>query len=491
MSERRSGLFLGIDIGTSGIKAVLVDIARRTLAEATVPIGISRPHPLWSEQDAEDWWQAVEVAVASLKRQTPDAFARIAAIGLSGQMHGAVILGHDHRPLRPVMLWNDGRASAEAAELQVQYPDLAGQLGVLPMAGLTFPKLLWLARHEPETFAAIDCLLLPKDYIRLKLTGELASDMSDAAGTWGFDQAYRTWSDEAAYVIRLDTSALPRLVEGTEITGIVRPEIAARWGLSSAVLVAGGGGDAAVGAVGIGAINEGASCVSLGTSCQLVRVGSSYRPNVESLVHAFAHAVPERWYQMGAMLNGASVLAWGAQVLGREVNDLVGEVEAHFTGPSRLLALHYLAGERTPHNNPDAKGAIIGLTSTTSQQEIAQALMEAVAFSLADADLALGPAADDTAPIAAIGGGARSELWMQMIAAVLNRPIVRYRGADKGPAFGASLLARVALTGEDIEDVAVPPDVADVTEPDERLVEAYQPRLDAFRQLYQVLKASF
>jgi xylulokinase len=491
MADDLGATFLGIDVGTSGVKAVLVDGARRALAEATVPLTISRPHPLWSEQNAEDWWTATEAAVAQLRAADGAAFARIAAIGLSGQMHGAVVLGSDDTPLRPVILWNDGRSAGEASDLHAANPGLADRLGVLPMPGLTFPKLLWLRRHEPDVFAAIDCLMLPKDYIRLKLIGERVSDMSDAAGTWGFDEAARRWSPEAAAAIELPTRCLPRLVEGSEVSGTVRADIAAHWGLRPGVVVAGGGGDAAAGAIGIGAINDGDSFISLGTSSQLVSVGSTFRPNVESLVHAFAHAVPQRWYQMGAMLTGASALAWGATILGRDVGDLIGAVEAQFKRPSDLIVLPYLTGERTPHNNPNAKAVIFGLTAASGQIEIAQAIMEAVAFTLADADRALGPSGKSDAPVAVIGGGARSRLWMRIIAGVLNRPLIRYKGGDKGPAFGAALLARLALSGEPVADVLLPPEIDDLTEPEPSLVDAYAPRVEKFRRLYQAVKTEF
>ena len=483
--------YLGLDIGTSAVKAVLIDPARRALAEATIPLGISRPQSSWSEHSAEDWWAATESAVADLKRQAPAEFARIGAIGLSGQMHGAVLLGRDDQPLRPVILWNDGRAAGEAAELQARFPNLAERLGVLPMAGLTAPKLLWLARNEPECFAVIDALMLPKDYIRLKLTGERASDMSDAAGSWLFDQAERRWSRAAADAIGLNLNVLPRLVEGNAVSGRLRRSLAETWGLRSDVIVAGGGGDAAVGAIGIGAIEAGASFISLGTSAQLTRIGDRYRPNVPRLVHAFAHAVPDRWYQMGAMLNGASAFGFTAGLLGREVGALAAEAAAAFRGPSSLIALPYLTGERTPHNDPNARGVIFGLDAATRPVDVAQAMLEAIAFTLADAAAALGPAPDDHAAIGLIGGGARSDLWMRIIAAVLDRPIVRYAGGDKGPAYGAALLARMALTGEAPQDVATPPAIADGVEPDRDLVEAYQPRLEKFRALYRAVCGLF
>jgi len=491
MADRQAGISLGIDVGTSAVKAVLVDGDREMLAETAVSLETARPHPQWSEQNAENWWRATETAVADLQRRHGQAFARIGAIGLSGQMHGAVILGADDKPLRPVMLWNDSRAADEAAELHRTHPTLAERLGVLPMAGLTLPKLLWLRRHEPQIFATIDCLLLPKDYIRLRLTGARISDMSDAAGTWGFDQAARRWSAEAAEAVGLPMRVLPQLVEGTDVSAMLLKDVAARWGLRNDVVVAGGGGDAAAGAAGIGAIDEGHSLISLGTSCQFIRIGRRYRPNIAPLVHAFAHAIPNRWYQMGAMLTGASALGWIAGVLGRDVGDLAAEVEAHFAGPSDLIALPYLTGERTPHNDPNARAAIVGLTSTSTPIAIAQSIMEAVAFSLADAAQALGATDDVASPVAVIGGGARSKVWMRMIAAVLNRPIVRYHGADKGPAFGAALLGRLALTGEAPADVLLAPAIADVTEPEAALVEAYRPSLDRFRRLYRALKPSF
>eukprot|EP01037_Dinobryon_pediforme_P036672 gene36672-43723_t len=230
--------FLGLDIGTSAVKAALVDESRTLLAEATLPVATQRPRDLWSEQDADGWWEATETAVVQLARAAADGFRRVAAIGLSGQMHGAVLLGRDDRPLRPVILWNDGRAALEAAELHATHPELSERLGVLPMAGLTAPKLKWLATHEPEIFAAIDCLLLPKDYVRLQLTGERISDMSDAAGTWLFDQADRGWSRAAAAAVGLPFATLPPLVEGTAVSGRLRAEVAQRWGLPAGVIVA-------------------------------------------------------------------------------------------------------------------------------------------------------------------------------------------------------------------------------------------------------------
>jgi xylulokinase len=406
-------------------------------------------------------------------------------------MHGAVLLDRSDRPLRPAILWNDGRSFKEAEALAAAHPDLSKRLGVLPMPGFTAPKLLWVARHEPEVFAAIDGVLLPKDYIRLKLTGERVTDMCDAAGTWWLDEAARTWSDEALAVTSLARSAMPRLVEGSEPSGLLRPELAREWGLAAPVVVAGGAGDAGAGAIGLGAVNAGSAFMSLGTSCQLFVTTSTFKPAPETLIHAFCHAVPDRWFQMGAMLNGASCLAWAARLLGGEIGDLLRETEARFSGPAASLFLPYLSGERTPHNDPHARGVFFGLSPQSDRTELIQAVLEGVAFSFADAQACFAAAGTRLETAAVIGGGARSAFWTRILANVVNIPLIRYAGADTGAAFGAARLARLATTGEPVETVCRAPQQLDVTTPDPRLADAYRPRVEAFRRLYKVLRPEF
>lgn len=483
--------YLGIDIGTSAVKAVLIGADRAILAEAETPLWTSQPRPFWMEQDAIDWWLAVETVTGMIARAAPESWRTVAGIGLSGQMHGAVMLDRDDQPLRPVMLWNDGRAEREAAELQSNHPDLAEVLGVPAMPGFTAPKLLWSARHEPDIFAATDVVLSPKDYVRLRLTGTRASEMSDAAGTWLFDQAARGWSRAAADAIGLPFDKLPLLTEGSDVSGLLRFSVAERWGLRPDVIVAGGAGDCPAGGVGIGAIDEGDTFLSLGTSAQLFRASRQYRPRPERMVHAFCHAVPGRWFQMAAMLNGASAFAWVAGILGRDIHTLSMDVESRYSGPSDLLFLPYLTGERTPYNDPYAKGVFFGLTSHTTSESMAQAVMEGVAFIFADAKDAMAVADTSFDGIGIIGGGSRSVLWARIIAAVLDRPLIRFAGGEKGPAFGAAALARMAKTGEPPEDVAITPPITGVVEPEPRLVDAYRPRVEAFRRLYAALKPEF
>ncbi len=483
--------FLGIDVGTSAVKAIIVDEQQRSIAEATIPLEISRPKNLWSEQDPETWWLAVQAAIGILRGQAPAALARILAIGLSGQMHGAVLLDEHDRPLRPAILWNDGRAADEAEELRKAHPDLSRTMGVIPMPGLTAPKLLWLARHEPETFGAIRKVLLPKDYVRLKLTGSCATEMSDAAGTWWLDEAARDWSSEALAATGLNRTHMPDLVEGSAPCGKLRLAIAEEWGMQGGIVVAGGAGDAAAGAVGLGAIEDGSAFISLGTSGQLFVTTRKFRPAPETLIHSFCHALPDRWFQMAAMLNGASCLAWAAGLLNADIAELLQSTEAAYREPASLLFLPYLAGERTPHNDPYARGAFFGLSPQTQRTDLVQAVLEGVAFSFADAKACLAHAGTPLSCAGLVGGGSRSVFWARILANVLNIPLVRYQGGDKGPAFGAARLARLAATGEAPEIVCSAPAVLEAIEPAPSLVDLYASRIENFRRLYRALKPEF
>ncbi|BCP52718.1 xylulokinase [Kaistia sp. 32K] len=484
--------YIGIDIGTSAVKALLVDENQAVLAETDVPLPISRPHPLWSEQDPEDWWRATESALAALRAKAPAAFEATVGIGLSGQMHGAVLLDQAGRVLRPAILWNDGRSHAECAQLEHRLPDLGRIAGVPAMPGFTAPKLLWVARHEPEIFASIAHVLLPKDYVRFRLTGTYVSEMSDAAGTLWLDEAERRWSPEVMSATGLDPAVMPRLVEGSDVSGAVAASVAAALGLKPGVIVAGGAGDAAAGGVGIGAIDEGDAFISLGTSGQYFVVNETYRPHPAAYVHAFAHALPGRWFQMAAMLNGASALAWAAQLVGEaDIGKLLARVEAEPVRNSDLLFLPYLAGERTPHNDPYARGVFFGLTPATQTTDLVRAVLEGVAFSFADAQAALAAAGTRPTRMAVIGGGARSPLWIKMFADVLGVQIVLNEGGAKGPAFGAARLAILAATGGQPARICTAPPIRATIDPDPAETARYAEKIERFRRLYTVLKPEF
>jgi xylulokinase len=396
-------------------------------------------------------------AFADLRRAAPQAMGAVAAIGFSGQMHSAVLLDGADRPVRPAILHNDSRAFAEARALGEFHPELAAIVGVKPMAGFTAPKLMWLLRCEPETFAKVRCVLLPKDYLRLCLTGEKLTDMSDAAGAWWLDEARRKWSDAALAASGVDRALMPRLAEGSDAVGHLRGEIADRFGLRRETIVAAGGGDAAVGALAIGAVGPGAAFISLGTATQLIVAADSYAPTPERLVHAFAHALPGRWYRMAAMLNGAGALAFTAHLVGSDPAELEREAAQDYRGPGEVLCLPYLAGERTPHNDPYARGVFFGLSDGTTRVDLTRAVMEGVALTLAEARECVEAEAEPLGEIGLIGGGAKSLTWARMIAAATDRPILRYQGGETGPALGAARLARLAKLREAPEAVCKPP----------------------------------
>jgi xylulokinase len=485
-------LFLGIDIGTSSVKAVAVDGDQRVIASASAALSVSRPHELWSEQNPEDWWTAVERAVSEVREAAGPAWEGIRAIGLSGQMHGAVLLDEAGAPLRPAILHNDGRAHEEAAELNRRLPAIGTIAGVPAMPGFAAPKLIWLARHEPEVMAKARVLLLPKDYVRFRMTGSLATDMCDASGALLLDSGRRQWSPEIAAACGIAMSLLPPVLEGSAVSGQLRGEVAAAWGLSPGTIVAAGAGDAAAGAIAAGAVEAGDAFISLGTATQYFIARDSYRPVPRHLIHSFCHGLPGRWFQMAALLNGAGALAWAAGLMGRsDIGQLLDETERACTGPSPLLFLPYLSGERTPHNNPHARGVIFGLTPSSSPQQVTQAVLEGVALSLADAQGHVEETGALPGRIAVNGGGARSRFWMRILASALGKTVLLSEGADKGPAFGAARLARLAATGEAPAALCTKPAVAAEIAPDPALAPAYAARLEKFRNLYKVLAPLF
>jgi xylulokinase len=482
-------MFLGIDLGTSGVKAVLADDAQRVVGQATAPLTVSRPHPLWSEQDPEDWWTAATRAVAGLPREL---LGRVRGIGLSGQMHGATLLDADDRVLRPAILWNDGRSGAECAELERLAPRLHEISGNLAMPGFTAPKLLWVRRHEPEIFARIAKVLLPKDHLRLRLTGEHVSDLSDSAGTLWLDVARRAWSAELLDATGLSIAQMPRLVEGSGPAGRLRAEVAAAWGLPAGVPVAGGGGDNAAGAVGVGVVADGSAFLSLGTSGVLFVSTGRFAPNPARGVHAFCHALPGLWHQMSVILSAASCVSWVARLTGApDEASLLAEAESLDEDIGRLVFLPYLSGERTPHNDPSAAGVFFGLDHGTGRAALARAVLEGVAFAFADGKDALEEAGTAIGGLQVIGGGARSVFWGRILATALDRPLLYPTGAEVGPAFGAARLARLAAEGEDPGAVCLPPQTEREILPDPVLAEGLAFRRETFRGIYPALREAF
>lgn len=482
-------MYLGIDIGTSAVKALIVDDQGQVLAQSHAPLTVSRLRPLWSEQDPAQWWQATQQAVLALD---PDLRRAVRVMGLSGQMHGATLLDGRDRPLRPAILWNDGRSEAQCGELEFRAPKSRSVTGNLAMPGFTAPKLLWVQRHEPELFRRIAKVLLPKDYVRLCMTGEYATDVSDASGTLWLDVARRAWSSDLLAATNLNEDQMPRVLEGTELSGTLRAQVAADWGVDAGVALAAGGGDNAAGAIGVGVIDPGQAFLSLGTSGVIFAADDRFRPNPERAMHTFCHCLPHRWHEMSVILSAAACVEWVAKLVGYpDAKTALTEAERTHERSSEEIFLPYLSGERTPHNDPHALGVFFGLTHRTDPAAIVRAVLEGVAFALADGVDALREAGVDLQRLSVIGGGARSLYWGRLLAAALQLPLDYRSGADFGPAYGAARLGRLALKHESPEEVCTPPPISDTLAPDASLVETLTPKRMVFRELYSKLRRVF
>lgn len=481
--------YLGVDIGTSGVKVILIDRVGKALGEATAKsVEPVRPHPGWSEQNPADWWNATLEAADKLAKAHPSEMAAVKGIGLSGHMHGATLLGKNDEILRPCILWNDGRSAAECAEMEAALPSLRAIAGNIAMPGFTAPKIAWVRKHEPDIYARIAKVLLPKAYVRLLLTGEHVEEMSDASGTLWLDVGKRDWSDELLAVTGLNRSHMPRLVEGSASSGTLKPELARRWGMSSNVVVAGGAGDNAAAACGIGAIKPGEGFVSLGTSGVLFVSNDRFRPNTKGAVHAFCHAIPNTWHQMGVILSATDSLNWLSKITGQDPAKLSGAAEAGFKGPGEEIFLPYLSGERTPHNNAAARGSFVGLSHSTDPGLMAQAVMEGVAFAFRDCQRVLKDAGTEMGRLLAVGGGSRSDLWLKLIATNLDTEIALPEDGDFGGALGAARLGLCAAEGADPTEIMTMPGIKRVISPDRSLSQAYSDQYARYRALYPAIE---
>ncbi len=469
---------LGLDLGTSGVKALLVDESQTTRAEGHCALTVDRPQAMWSEQDPMSWITACTTAIDQVRASAPEAFADLRGIAVSGQMHGATLLDADDKPLRPAILWNDGRAHAECAELDAR-ADFRGIGGNIVMAGFTAPKLLWVHKNEPEIFEQIRKVLLPKDFVTLWLTGEYVSEMSDAAGTLWLDVARRDWSDDLLGATGLTRAQMPRLVEGSAAAGDLRPALAARWGVGP-VTVAGGAGDNAATACGLGAVQPGQGFLSLGTSGVLFSVTDRFATNAERAVHSFCHAVPETWHQMGVILSASDALAWFGQITGQSPAQLTGLV-GDITAPSPITFLPYLSGERTPHNAPNATAAFHGLRRDHELPEMVLAVMEGVGFAFADCCTALDATGMLPERVSVAGGGSQSEPWLQMIADITGLTLDVPETGAQGAALGAARLAMLASGAGGEADVLRPARITKSFVPNPKLGQAYAEALQRYR----------
>ncbi len=469
-------LIAGLDVGTTGVKAIAITPEGKVVARAERSYPLSTPRPGWSEQDPEDWWRASEAALAELGGE-------IVGIGLSGQMHGLVALDADDRVVRPAILWNDQRTGAECNEIEerIGLARLIELTGNRALPGFTAPKLLWLRKHEPDAYARIHRILLPKDYVRLRLTGEHAIDVADASGTLLLDVAGRRWSDEVLDALEIPSAWLPQVLESPAVSGVTGDDIP----------VAAGAGDCAAAGLGVGADRPGPVSIVLGTSGVVFAALPAYRPDDRARAHVFCHAVPGAWHAMGVMLSAAGSLQWLHDTVapGLPFEALVAEAEPWEPGVEGLLFLPYLQGERTPHADPDARGAFAGLQLRHDRGALVRAVLEGVAFGLRDSLDIVRDLGIEVSSARVSGGGARSELWLRICASVLDVPIERMV-VDEGSAFGAALLGGVAAgVFDDVGDaVAATVRTKDVVEPDAAWRDAYAELLPRYRGLYPALR---
>ncbi|OYU30796.1 MAG: xylulokinase [Comamonadaceae bacterium PBBC2] len=434
---------LGIDIGTSSVKSALLGEDDRVIASVSRPLSVSRPQPGFSEQDPQHWWQAVCDGLDELQAHHGKELAQVQAIGLSGQMHGATLLDAEGAVLRPCILWNDSRSAPQCEQLTRDWPPLHGVTGNLAMPGFTAPKLMWVAEHEPQLFNRVAKVLLPKAYVRWRLCGDYVEDMSDASGTLWLDVGRRDWSDAALAASGMRREQMPRLVEGNAVSGQLSAALTKRWGFSRPPLIAGGAGDNAAGAVGLGALHAGDAFVSLGTSGVLWATTAAFAPAPQSAVHAFCHALPGTWHQMGVLLSAAACLAWWSSITGMDEAALLHEIDPNTQAASCWFA-PYLNGERTPHNDAAVRGGFVGIENGCTRADMTLALLEGVAYAMRDAKQAVAGAGTVLTQADLIGGGARSPLWSQLMADVLNIPLHQVAESDIGCALGAARLAQLA-----------------------------------------------
>ena len=482
---------LGIDLGTSGCKTVLVARDGTILASATAEYALSTPKPQWSEQDPHDWWRGLVSSVRAVLAQAPQ--EKIEGIGIGGQMHGATLLDAKGEVVRPAILWNDGRCQAECDSLHKKVPGLIKETGNRALVGFTAPKLLWVQKHEPKAWKRVTTVLLPKDYLRWRLTGDKVAEMSDAAGMLLLNVAKRAWSAKLLKACNIDESYLGRLIEGTEISGVVSAAAAAELGIAAGVPVVGGAGDQAAGAVGAGCVKPGQTTIAIGTSGVVFTTTKGYSPEKDGRLHTFCHAIPGLWHQMGVMLSAAGSLQWYRDTLcaGVAFETLTAEAATVPVGCDGLIFLPYLTGERTPLCDAKARGGFIGLTRMHTRAHLTRAVLEGICLGLSESLTLIRAAGTKVSEATATGGATRSDLWMQILADTCNATIILRTGADAGPALGGARLALVGACGVKLATACAPGPIEKTFKPDAKRVKAYAAVRKNFQALYPALKPTF
>jgi xylulokinase len=498
--------FIGLDIGTTGAKSVLINETGSIIATATSEYPMFNPYPLWSEQNPEDWWNASIESLKEVMAKSAVGKNNIKGIGLTGQMHGLVLLDENYKVLRPCIMWNDQRTLKECEEItaKIGFENLLNITGNAALPGFTAPKIIWVMKNEPHIFEKIKHILLPKDFVRFKLTGELAIDVSDASGTSLFDVAKRNWSNEILEKLKIEKSWMPKVFESFEIVGNVKKELSNEIGIAVDTPVVAGGGDQAAGGVGTGTVKDGITSVVLGTSGVVFAATEKFLIEPKGRVHSFCHSVPNKWHVMGVTLSAAGSFKWFKNVLGeyeseiaKQQNKNVYDVLTELAGKAKpgsegLLFLPYLSGERTPYPDPNAKGSFIGLTLRHDKNSIIRSVLEGVAYSLKDCLLLNEGLGLSLNQVRVSGGGAKSKLWRQILADVLNVELVTLTTTEGAP-YGAAILAAVG-TGQysNVEEACARMlKIESGTSPITDNVRIYSDYYEIYENLYPVLKSSF
>ncbi|MDZ7824617.1 MAG: xylulokinase [Ahrensia sp.] len=477
-------MHLGLDLGTSSLKGLLIDDDQKIIAEASVALTVARPFDGWSEQEPREW---IVAAISVLEQlRTKSDLSALKSIGLSGHMHGATLIDKNDDVLRPCILWNDTRSHVEAATMDADpaFREISGNI-VFP--GFTAPKLAWVQNNEPDIFDRVAKVLLPKDFLRLWLTGDHVAEMSDAAGTSWLDTGKRDWSDALLGKTNLSRDHMPRLVEGSEVSGTLRKALCQQFDIGNTVVVAGGGGDNAASAIGVGVARAGDAFVSLGTSGVLFAASDGYRPDAASAVHTFCHALPQTWHQMGVILSATDSLNWYANLVGQKPSDLTAalDVEA-LQAPGRALFLPYLGGERTPHNDAAVRGALLGLDHVTDTNAGTRAVLEGVVHALRDNFDALVSTGTKIERIVAVGGGSKSDYWLQALATSLDIAIDVPVAGDFGAALGAARLGMMAAGAS--QDIIVRPTMQKTIMPNKHMTNAFADAHSRYREAYKATR---
>jgi len=480
-------MYLGLDLGTSGLRGLLVSEDGTVVGDATKSYDVQSPKSGWAEQDPAVWVGACLSVLSKLAASFPAEYRALKGIGVAGHMHGATVLDHSGKVIRPCILWNDTRAAKEAAELD-ETPGFRELSGNIVFPGFTAPKLLWMARNEPENYALVSKVLLPKDYLVFWLTGEISSEMSDASGTSWLNVETRTWSEILINGSGMRRDQLPDVVEGCDVVGQLSVERAQQIGLSTDVSVVAGAADNAAAACGVGAFEEGQGFVSLGTSGVILAAKDRYAPDPSTAVHTFCHAMPMKWYQMGVILSATDSLNWMADNLGHSPEELADLLPDKPGGPGVVRFLPYLSGERTPHNDANARGAFLGLSRGSDQAALVQAVMEGVSFALRDCLEALHSTGTNLGSVLVIGGGSKSAFWVQTLANTLGIALHLPAKGDFGAAMGAARLAMIGAGGLSPQEVMAPAVIEVEIKPDRVLTDAYDASYRAYKQTYEAIK---